>query len=227
MSFFSQIGSTLSASFSELFASFVAFIPGLIAALIILLVGLLIAGAISKLVSRVIELSKIDSMVAKVPAVQKLNTSGANISLSSVVGWLVKWFLVVATLIAVADILKLTQFNSFLVSIAEYIPSVVVAVLILTAGIVLGNGVADVIRKVLKSSELGVGGIVATIAQWAIVIFSIMTALTQLNIAVGLIQTLFTGIVFMLALAGGLAFGLGGKDAAGSFVNDIRSQMKH
>ncbi|MCC6639394.1 hypothetical protein IT409_02450, partial [Candidatus Falkowbacteria bacterium] len=141
MGFLSQIGSTLSASFAELFDSFIGFIPGLIAALIILVIGLLVAGAVAKLVARVIELSKIDSFVAKVPAIQKLNTTGANVSLASVVGWLVKWFLVLVTLIAVADILKLDQFNSFLVSIAEYVPSVVVAVLILTAGIVLGNGV--------------------------------------------------------------------------------------
>jgi hypothetical protein len=143
-----------------------------------------------------------------------------------VLAWLVKWFLILVTLIAVADILQLNSFNDFLVQIAQYFPSVVVAVLILVAGIVFGNGVADVIHKVLKSSELGVGRIVATVAQWAIVIFAIMAALVQLHIAPTLINTLFTGIVFMLALAGGLSMGLGGKQAAESFINNLSDQIK-
>ena len=54
-----------------------------------------------------------------------------------------------------------------------------------------------------------------------------MAALTQLNIAVTLINTLFTGIVFMLALAGGLAFGLGGKDAAAGLISALKDEMKH
>jgi hypothetical protein len=81
--------------------------------------------------------------------------------------------------------------------------------------------------KVIKSSDLRVGQIVGTIAKWAIVIFSIMAALDQLGIASQLINTLFTGIVFMLSLAGGLAFGLGGKESAAKLVESLKEEMKH
>lgn len=227
MNFLNDIGSTLQVSFLELFEALMAYLPDLVAAIIILIVGLIIAGALSRLVQRLVELTKIDAMLAKIDIIEKLNQSGGKVLLSAVVGWLVKWFLILVTLIAVADILRLDSFNQFLVSIAGYFPSVVVAVLILVAGIVLGNGVRDVIIRLIASSQLRVGRIVARIAQVSIVVFAVMAALIQLQIAATLIQTLFMGIVFMLALAGGLAFGLGGREAASELIADLKRDISH
>ena len=55
----------------------------------------------------------------------------------------------------------------------------------------------------------------AKIAKWAIIVFAVMAALVQLRVATELIQILFMGIVFMFALAGGIAFGFGGKGVTG------------
>ena len=50
-----------------------------------------------------------------------------------------------------------------------------------------------------------------------------MSALFQLKIAAGLVQILFTGFIAMIALAGGLAFGLGGKDVVKEFLEDLKN----
>jgi hypothetical protein len=69
-------------------------------------------------------------------------------------------------------------------------------------------------------------GLFLTQHRWAIWIFALMVAFSQLGIAPQFMNILFTGIVAMLALAGGLAFGLGGKDAAGEFIREVRSEIK-
>jgi hypothetical protein len=46
-----------------------------------------------------------------------------------------------------------------------------------------------------------------------------------LGIAGAFAQTLFTGIVAMLSLAGGLAFGLGGRDAAARYIEKLRDDI--
>ena len=56
--------------------------------------------------------------------------------------------------------------------------------------------------------------IIGEVARWAIIIFTFLAALSQLGVATDLIRILFTGFVAMIALAGGLAFGFGGKDTA-------------
>lgn len=66
----------------------------------------------------------------------------------------------------------------------------------------------------------------ATISKWAIIIFAIMAALIQLGIAATLIHILFGGIVAMLALAGGIALGLGGKDKAHEVLDKIGNGLK-
>ena len=69
--------------------------------------------------------------------------------------------------------------------------------------------------------------VLQTFARWSVIVFSIMAALTQLGIASDLIKILFTGFVGMLALAGGLAFGLGCQGAAGQWLDKLRKEIKH
>jgi hypothetical protein len=64
-----------------------------------------------------------------------------------------------------------------------------------------------------------------SVTKWAIWIFAILTALTQLGIAVSIIQTVFIGVVAALALAIGLSFGLGGRDAAARAIEKMRDEV--
>ena len=64
-----------------------------------------------------------------------------------------------------------------------------------------------------------------SITKYAIWIFAFIIALSELGIASAFMQILFTGVVVMLAIAGGLAFGLGGKEAAARAIDSIAKDM--
>ena len=66
----------------------------------------------------------------------------------------------------------------------------------------------------------------ASITRWAISVFVILAALNQLGVASDLIRILFTGFVAMLAIAGGIAFGLGGQSSAKDIVEGIRNKLR-
>jgi hypothetical protein len=106
-----------------------------------------------------------------------------------------------------------------------YIPNVIVAVIILLAGILLATFVRNVVKTAVEAAELASADFLSGIAKWAILLFSFMAALVQLQIAPGLINTLFTGLVAMLALGGGLAFGLGGKEHASRVLDRLRRDL--
>ena len=126
---------------------------------------------------------------------------------------------------AATDILKLVQVTNFLNSIILYLPNVVVAAVILAVAFLVANFVYAVVKGSTKVAGLVSATLLATIAKWAIVIFGFLAALIQLGIATSLINTLFIGFVAMLALAGGLAFGLGGKDEAATILRKIRQEI--
>lgn len=221
MNYFEDWNEAVVASLQNLWAKIVAYIPELLGALLVLIIGLIIAHGLSKLAKKLVELTKVDGVIAKVDATKKLKDAGVKVSVSGLIAWIVKWFAIVVTLVAVVDILRLEQINLFLQEVALYIPNVIVAVIILAIGLVVGQFVYDVVEKSAKTAHVTkhTADSLAALAKWAIVIFTFMASLAQLNVATSLIEILFTGLVAMLALALGLAFGLGGKEHASKWLS--------
>mgnify|MGYP001617622362 FL=1 len=158
---------------------------------------------------------------------EKCEALGLRFALSNFVGWIVKWFFIVVILIAVTDFLGWTQVTDFLSEVALYIPNVIIAVVILTVGLVMGQFVHNVVEKSIKVSGSPTPAYkpLAALSKWAIIIFALLASLVQLGVATALIQILFTGLVAMLAIAGGLAFGLGGKEKASKWLDTIEKEV--
>ncbi len=212
----------LNASFQNLWNNVITAAPTFIVALVVFSLGLVVAGGLGKFAAKIIRLTKLDALVEKAAAIVRLQTLGFTFNFSRTVGWLVQWFLVVVVLITVADILQLPQVTTFLQSVALYLPNVIVAIVVLTIGLILGKFVHDVVERGLQSSRMvATAGSVASTAQWAVVVFAIMAALTQLGIAARLIEILFAGLTLGVGLAFGLAFGLGGKDRAKAWLDKL------
>jgi hypothetical protein len=69
-------------------------------------------------------------------------------------------------------------------------------------------------------------GLLGSLAKWFILLFAVLTAVTELNVAQSMIFILFASAVGMVALAGGLAFGLGGRETAAQIVNNWYSRSQ-
>jgi small-conductance mechanosensitive channel len=216
----------LIASFQELWAGVITFIPKLLVALIVFIIGWIIAVALGKLVSQVVRLFKVDKLFQALGAEEPLAKAGFRLDTGAFLGGLVRWFLIVVFLVASIDVLGLDQVNVFLREVVlGYLPNVIVAALIL----VVAAFVADTMHRIVVGSAKAAGvpstHLLGGITKWAIWTFAILAALYQLGIAGVFAQTLFTGFVAMLAIAGGLAFGLGGKDAAARYVERMRKDI--
>ena len=99
------------------------------------------------------------------------------------------------------------------------------AVLILIAAGLVADAMKKVVFSSAMSAEISSAGFVAIATKWVIWVFAILVALSQLGIASGFIQTVFTGLVVALSLGLGLAFGLGGQEAAGRVIEKLSKEM--
>ena len=218
-------GDVIVASLQEVWISVTGFIPLLLGAVIVFLVGWVVAEALGKVVEQVVRSLKIDSLLAKLEFSRAVERAGWRMNSGAFLGGLVKWSLVAAFLLAAVDILGLTQVSDFLTAVLLYVPNVVVAALIL----IIAAVVADFVERVVRGSTEAMGyrgSLVGIVARWSIWIFAFAVALPQLGIATVLVQTLITGFVAALAIAFGLAFGLGGKDMASAFLDRVKSELR-
>jgi len=212
-------------SFQQTWGGFISFLPSLLGALIIFFVGLAVAVGLEKLITQILRALRLDSGLEKLGVGQFFERGGIKLDFAGWIGAFVKWFLVLVFLLAATDILNLNQVSVFLLSILNYVPSVIVSVIILAVAFWLAAVLRKIVQASVSASSIKAAAFLGTLTYWSLVIFGIFAALIQLGIAYALLQTLVTGLVAMLALAGGLAFGLGGKDAAANFLNRLRKEI--
>ena len=215
----------LSLSFKNLWLGVVGFVPNVVIAIVIVLLGWGIGVLFGRVVAQVIKSIKVDEALRKAGVENFLNKGGIELNSGSFLGGLVRWFVILVFLIGAFEILKLSQVTIFLRDILNYLPQVIVAVLILIAA----GLVADVMKKLVLSSAMTAGissaDFLATVTKWVIWVFAILVALSQLGIATGFVQTIFTGLVVALSLGLGLAFGLGGQEAAGRMIERMSKEI--
>ncbi len=214
----------LTGSFVSLWQSVALFLPNIIISLLVLIVGMIIASSLGKLARKLIEITPVEKLARKTGLVRKMEESGIKFSCAKSVGWLVKWFFILIVILAISNILKLTVISDFINEIIYYVPNVIVAIVILVIGLVVSDFVHTLVQKSVEASkaiDTAAANLLAKLAKWVIVAFTFMAALSQLGIAKEMIHILFSGTVFMLALAGGLAFGLGGKERAAQWLNNL------
>lgn len=213
-------------SLTDLWAQFMSFLPNLLAALVVFIVGWIIAVAVGRLIEKILVVLRINQNFENIKGLKDASArAGLKINIPRLLGEIVKWFLLIVTLLAATDILGLEEVSFFLRSVLAYIPNVVVAALILVIAFILANFVYRTVLASVSAAGFTSGGMVAALCKWAIIIFALFAALIQLEVAAPLIQTFLTAFFAMLALAGGLAFGLGGKEMATKWLKKAEDDL--
>lgn len=200
----------------------IAFLPNVIIAVIVFAFGWFSGVILCRTVTHLIVSLRIDKALNKAGLEELSNRAGVKISLSGFLGGIVKWLVIVAFTIASSEILGLTQVSQMLRDILAYIPQVLIASIVLVMATLVGDFVYKIIAHSVKATGMK-GEFAGRVAKWAIIIVGgVFPALTQLRIAQGLVEVLFTGIVFAFSLALGLSFGLGGRDAAAHAIEKMK-----
>lgn len=213
-------------SLQNLWIDVVAFIPTLLGAIIVFIIGLIVASALGTLVGKIIGLLQIDSGLRKLGVGKYFERASVKLDTALFFDRVVFWFLVIAFLLAATDILQFFALSAFLRDVLAYIPNIVIAVLIMLAAVILGNFVEKVVKGSVLSAKLHAASFLGALTWYSIVIFGFLAALSQLNVAVTIINTVITGLIAMIALAGGIAFGVGGKKYAEDLIDAFRKKIE-
>jgi hypothetical protein len=187
------------------------FLPKLIGAIIILIAGWLIAKFLRFVVVRSLRSIGFNVVTDKAGLDEFLKKGGGRKDTIEVLGLLVYWLAILATLLIGFNSLGLTVVSELFSRITQFVPNVIVAVLILTIGLYFARFVADAVVSYSRNVGMEDADLVGRVTRYAITIFVIVISLGQMNIADRILYPalliLFGGAVLALALA----FGLGGQ----------------
>ena len=210
----------------NLWVGFIDFIPNLIGALLVFVIGWVVAVAVGKLVAEILKRISFNQIFEKGNWKTALEKAEIKVDASAFIGAIAKWVLLIAFLIAAVQILGLDQLKDFFVDVLNYLPNVVVAAFILVLAVIIADILEKIIRAAVEGVKVGYGQLVGAIIKWSIWIFAILAILLQLGIAEDLVKIIIQGIVALIVIAGGIAFGLGGKDVAGEILQDLREKLR-
>ncbi|MBN2455548.1 MAG: hypothetical protein JXB29_03275 [Sedimentisphaerales bacterium] len=205
----------------EMLTRIMAYLPVLLGALIILIVGWIVAKIIRSIVNGVLKVVRFDTLADKAGISAVLRKGDLKITARQVVSSLVYWLIIIMVLVMTANALGLPKASDILSNLFAYVPKVIAALLVLVVAMFLASFVSGIVRIAAGNAKLPKPDLLAGISRWAIIIFAVTIALAQLGIAPLLVTATFNIILGGIVLALALAFGLGGKDAAARYLDEL------
>ncbi len=193
-------------------STFLSFLPQLVGAIVILIIGYIVAKVLQAVVGRVLQGIGFDGWMERGGIKQFFDRAQTNYTPATVIGRLVFWFVFIIALTMAADALGIPQISAVLGQLVAFIPSIIAAIIILVLAALLANFVSGIIRGATGSDLL------ASVARYAIIVYAIFAAVTELGIAVELTAPTFLILLGAVALAAAIAFGIGGREVAGEII---------
>lgn len=211
-------GDALMVSLTDALTVFLAAIPKIIGFVLIIIIGWFVASLLAKAVAALLRTVHFNELAQRAGFADFVQKMGVGTDSSGFIALITKWFVRLITLVVAFDALGLPAVSGVLRELLLWLPNLVVALVVLVIGGLAANAFSSLIRGAAARSELGNPELLASIARIAVWAFAIVIAINQIGIASGLVNILFTAIVGAVALALGLAFGLGGRDTAAKIV---------
>lgn len=204
------------------------YLPQFLGGLIVLVVGVLAAAALKELVLKVLQWVKLESWFTGAGSwFRTTTTSGRGSRLwSDLLAELVRWTVVILFLVPAVEAWGLPRVTEVLNEVLLFLPNVFVAVVVGFVGFAIANLVFEVVRNATSQLGSNSSAVLSNIARYSLIFFTTLVVLNQLGVAADLVRILFTGIVAMVAIAGGIAFGLGGQESAKGALRDLLNRLE-
>ncbi|HSL30255.1 MAG TPA: hypothetical protein VK900_13735 [Anaerolineales bacterium] len=212
-------GTAVMTSLTAALSLFLAAIPRIIGFLVIIIVGWLISGALAAGVAALLRAVRFNELAQNSGFSGFVRNMGVRKDPAGLLADIAKWFVRLIVLVVAFDALGLPAVSAVLQQFLLWIPNLVVAVVVLVIAGLAANALGNLIRGATAQAGFDNPDLLATIARVAVWAFGIVVAVNQIGIAQALVNTLFMGFIGALALAAGLAFGLGGRETAGRIVD--------
>ncbi|MDD5098416.1 MAG: hypothetical protein PHD31_01740 [Candidatus Pacebacteria bacterium] len=205
---------------------FVTRSPDIAWALIIFVFGLIVASRVKNLVISFFDKIRLNHILRSLGWESFFDRFEAKMNIAKFFGIIVEIYFIFLFLTISLDVLKLSQVNTIVGNVINYYPNIFIAMIIFIFAVYIADFSKKIIigkmdqEKITYSNFLGN---TISIGTW---ILAILAILYQLQIVQTLVLSIFIGVISLIVLSVGIAFGLGGKDMAAKLLEDIEKRVR-
>lgn len=212
---------SLISAMTALWTKVAGFIPNLFVALVLVLLGFVVAKLLDTLLSKLLGKVGLDRLMTGTGLTKLLARVGIQASVSTLIGKIVYWFVLLIFLVSAAESLGLQRVSATLDVLALYLPKVFGAALVLLAGVLLAQLVSGLVRGAAEGVGLDYANGLGRVAQGLVIIISISVAIGQLEVKTDLLNNVIAIVLISVGLAVALALGLGSREIASQILAGI------
>jgi hypothetical protein len=219
----SVLETALADSVGAIVINFLNLLPSILAAIVIFVVGWIVAVILSKILTKLLELVRLEKFLAT----HKLEDALGRVRLSNVLVQLTKLFVMLIFLQQAVSFVGLGEITNFLTEVLAFVPVLIGSVLLIVVAALFWEFVkAKVYEFGVRSKMIKTVG---KLSKALIIFWAITVALETIGFDMTIISqsfiTILQGAVYGVALAVGIAFGLGGQDEAKDALKKVRKKL--
>ena len=203
-----------------------SYIPKLVFAILVFALGWLIGVILGRVVEQLAKALKLDKALDAAGIAELCDKMGFKLNSGLFLGALVKWFMILVFFTISLEMVNLQQVSNFMWNgVVPFLPKIAVAALILIIAALVADKVKEIVLGSSRAAGVASAKFIANLSKWAVGVFGILVALSQLGIGIAIINMVIGGLVLAFSLAFGLAFGLGGKEEAARYLAKMRKEL--
>jgi hypothetical protein len=188
-------------------------IPNVLGALILLAIGYFVGRLVKQAIEQILPTMGFDRAVAE------LGLAPVGDRASRTVGSIAMIAVMIFFAIKAAELLRSPLIATMLAEILELGSRVIVGAVIILAGV----GIARLVSRLVSADQRSW---LASVLNWSIIALAVAMGLRFMGLANEIVIIAFAGIIGSAAVASALAFGLGGRTAAGRLLEHWTARLE-
>jgi len=207
-------------------AQFMAAIPGIVGAIVIFVVGFIVAKIVAKIITKALEKIQIDRLGDKLQEIEIVDKSNLKFKISAILGKIVYYFLLLFFAVIATDILGMPAVSQIVTDIFNFIPKLIMALVILVIGLLASDAISKIIYSTCNSLGIPSAKLLSTFVFYFLFINIFILALTQANINTEFLSQNISILIGGAILAFSIGYGFASKDIVANLLASFYSKDK-
>lgn len=216
----------MTSAMTGMVTQFMAAIPGIISAIVIFVVGMIVAKILGRVITKFLEKIKIDKLGEKLQEIEMVDKSNIQFKISAILGKIVYYFFLLFFAVIATDILGMPAVSQIVTDIFNFIPKLIMALVILVIGLLASDAISKIIYSTCNSLGIPSAKLLSTFVFYFLFINIFILALTQANINTEFLSQNISILIGGAILAFSIGYGFASKDIVANLLASFYSKDK-